>query len=132
MAGVSRFEDLLAWQRARELAREIHKATGLGSAARDYSFVNQIRSAAASVMSNIAEGFERGNPAEFHQFLVIAKGSCGEVRSNIYLALDIGYLNESECKRLCALTEHTGRIVGALRAAVQKRRDQKKKSGTEY
>jgi four helix bundle protein len=83
MGSVTRFEDLVAWQRARELNREIYAATRSGPIARDFSLVNQIRSAAASIMSNIAEGFERGGAAEFHQFLVIAKGSCGEVRSNL-------------------------------------------------
>jgi four helix bundle protein len=126
MAGVGRFEDLKAWQQARELTREIYKATRSGPAVRDFSFVNQIRSAASSVMSNIAEGFERNSLAEFHQFLVIAKGSCGEVRSNTYMALDVGYLSDSECRRLGALAESTGKIIGALRSAVQKRRDRKK------
>jgi four helix bundle protein len=77
-------------------------------------------------MSNIAEGFERGGSAEFHQFLVISKGSCGEVRSNLYIALDVGYLSEKEWKRLGEMAEITGKIVGALRAAVQKRRDRRK------
>jgi four helix bundle protein len=120
---VSRFEELIAWQRARELAREIYRATNSGRIARDFSFVNQVRSAASSVMSNIAEGFERGNPAEFHYFLVIAKGSCAEVRSNIYLAFDANYVSDAECRRLLALAENTGKVVGALRSAVQRSRD---------
>ena len=126
MSGVSRFEDLIAWQKARELNREIYAVTSAGSISRDFSLVNQVRSAATSVMSNIAEGFERGGPAEFHQFLVIAKGSCGEVRSNLYIALDVGYLSENESKRLREIAENTGKIIGALRAAVQKRRDRLK------
>lgn len=126
MSGVTRFEDLIAWQKARELNREIYAATGTGPISRDFSLVNQIRSAAASIMSNIAEGFERGGQAEFHQFLVISKGSCGEVRSNLYIALDVGYLSEKESKRLGEMAERTGKIVGALRAAVQKRRDRRK------
>jgi four helix bundle protein len=126
MSGVTRFEDLIAWQKARELNREIYAATSTGQISRDFSFVNQIRSAAASVMSNIAEGFERGGPAEFHQFLVISKGSCGEVRSNLYIALDVGYLSERESKRLGEMAENTGKIIGALRASVQKRRDRRK------
>lgn len=126
MSGVTRFEDLIAWQKARELNREIYAATRTGSISRDFPLVNQIRSAACSIMSNIAEGFERGGQAEFHQFLVIAKGSCGEVRSNLYLALDVGYLTEKESKRLGEMADGVGKILGALRAAVQKRRDRKK------
>ena len=126
MSGVTRFEELIAWQKARELNREIYAATSAGAISRDFSLVNQIRRAAASVMSNIAEGFERSGQAEFHQFLVIAKGSCGEVRSNLYIALDVGYLSEKESNRLGAMAENTGKIIGALRAAVQKRRDRRK------
>ena len=126
MSGVTRFEHLIAWQKARELDREIYMTTRAGPISRDFSLVNQIRSAATSVMSNIAEGFERGGQAEFHQFLVIAKGSCGEVRSNLYIALDVGYLGEKESKRLTEMAENTGKVVGALRAAVQKRRDRQK------
>ena len=113
-------------KKPRELNREIYAATSAGAISRDFSLVNQIRRAAASVMSNIAEGFERGGQAEFHQFLVIAKGSCGEVRSNLYIALDVGYLSEKESNRLGAMAENTGKIIGALRAAVQKRRDHRK------
>jgi four helix bundle protein len=126
MSGVTRFEDLIAWQKARELNREIYAATRTGPISRDFSLVNQIRSAAASIMSNIAEGFERGGQAEFHQFLVISKGSCGEVRSDLYIALDVGYLSEKESKRLGEMAENTGKIIGALRAAVQRRRDRRK------
>ena len=126
MSGVTRFEELIAGQKARELNREIYAATSAGAISLDFSLVNQIRRAAASIMSNIAEGFEKGGQAEFHQFLVISKGSCGEVRSNLYIALDVGYLNEKESKRLGEMAENTGKIIGALRAAVQKRRDSRK------
>jgi four helix bundle protein len=125
MSGVSRFEDLIAWQKAREMNREIYAATNTGPITRDFSLLNQIRSAAASIMSNVAEGFERGGPAEFHQFLVVSKASCGEVRSHLYLALDVGYLNQKEFSRLNGMAENVGKIVGALRAAVQRQRDEK-------
>jgi four helix bundle protein len=126
MSGVTRFEDLIAWQKARELNREIYAATSSGPISRDFSLVNQIRRAAVSIMANIAEGFERGGQAEFHQFLVISKGSCGEVRSHLYIALDVGHLSEAESKRLGEMAENTGKIIGALRAAVQRRRDRRK------
>jgi four helix bundle protein len=84
-----------------------------------------MRRAATSIMFNIAEGFERSGPSEFHQFLVVAKASCGEVRSQLYVALDVGYLNEKEFQRLREMAEKLGQIIGALRAAVQRRRDAK-------
>ncbi|MCA1795701.1 MAG: four helix bundle protein [Desulfotignum sp.] len=86
MAG---FEGLVAWQKARELTRNIYQVTGEGDFARDFGLKDQIRRAAVSIMSNIAEGYDRGGRAEFHQFLVIAKGSCAEVRSQLYVAYDV-------------------------------------------
>jgi four helix bundle protein len=84
------FEDLIAWQKARVLSRDIYGVTRLAEFSKDYSLVDQIRRACISILSNIAEGFERGGRPEFHQFLVVAKGSCGEVRSQLYIALDGG------------------------------------------
>ncbi|HWH49730.1 MAG TPA: four helix bundle protein [Burkholderiales bacterium] len=126
MSGVRRFEDLVAWQKARELNREIYTATTTKAFSRDFSLINQVRSAAASIMSNIAEGFERGGAAEFHQYLVVAKASCGEVRSQLYLALDVGYLDEKDFRYLHGMAENVGKIIGALRVAVQRRRDAKR------
>lgn len=126
MSGVDRFEDLVAWQKARELTRQIYIVTRTGKISRDYSLVDQMRRAATSIMFNIAEGFERGTPSEFHQFLVIAKASCGEVRSQLYVALDAEYLSEKEFRRLYDMTVELGRIIGALRASVQRRRDARK------
>lgn len=77
-------------------------------------------------MSNIAEGFERGSRAEFHQYLVVAKGSCAEVRSQLYVALDAEYMGENEFKRLYDLAAEVGRVVGGLKVAVKKQRDAKK------
>jgi len=80
---VERFEDLIAWQKARELTKEIYAVTSNGSFSKDYGLRDQIRRAAVSAMSNVSEGFERGSLNEFHQFLVIAKASCAEVRSQL-------------------------------------------------
>jgi four helix bundle protein len=85
MMGASQFEDLLAWQKARELNKEIYRITATHAFNEDKGLRNQIRRSSISVMSNIAEGFERLNPREFHHFLVIAKGSCAEVRVNFML-----------------------------------------------
>ena len=74
-------------------------------------------------MSNLAEGFERAGRAEFRQFLVIAKGSCAEVRAQLYVALDAGYITRDEFQKVYAIAEETGRIVNGLRAAVERQRD---------
>ncbi len=80
---VERFEDLIAWQKARQLAAEIYRVTAQGDFSKDFGLRDQIRRAAVPAMSNIAEGFDRGSRSEFHQFLVIAKASCAEVRSQL-------------------------------------------------
>jgi four helix bundle protein len=87
--GAERFEDLIAWQKARELARIVYQVSRKEAFAKDFGLASQVQRAAVSIMSNIAEGFERSNPREFHHFLVVAKASCAEVRSQLYLALDI-------------------------------------------
>ena len=94
------FEDLKIWQNARELSKDIYTMTRLPEFSKDYRFVGQITSAIGSVMDNIAEGFERDGNKEFLQFLSIAKGSCGEVRSQIYRAYDVGYIDEETFKTL--------------------------------
>ena len=123
MAGVKRFEDLIAWQKARELARAVYEATTKDKFARDFGFRDQITRAAVSVMSNLAEGFERGSRSEFHQYIVVAKASCAEVRSDLYLAHDVGYIDPGHFEKLMAQADEVARIVNALRTAVQKRRD---------
>ena len=123
MDTVSRFEDLIAWQKARALTKSVYQVTRTSPFARDFGLCGQIQRASVSVMSNIAEGFERNRPSEIHQFLSVAKGSCGEVKSQLYVALDVGYLEEVDFQRLFDCAEEVGRIIGGLRAAVQKRRD---------
>ncbi|HBL24583.1 MAG TPA: four helix bundle protein [Deltaproteobacteria bacterium] len=120
---IEEFEDLIAWQKARELTRAIYQATRQEAFAKDYGLSGQIQRAAVSIMSNISEGFERGNPREFHQFLSIAKVSCAEVRSQLYVALDAGYLNEVSFQKLMVLAKETGKVIGGLRVSVQRRRD---------
>lgn len=123
---IERFEELIAWQKARLLTSEIYKATADGDFGRDFGLKNQIQRAAVSVMSNVAEGFERGRPAEFHQFLSMAKASCAEVRSQLYVALDVGYLDQKQFENLMTLAQEVARIVGGLRAAVERNRDAQK------
>ena len=123
MNGIQRFEAIIAWQKARILTADLYKATEHGKFARDFGLRDQIRKASVSIMSNIAEGFERGKPAEFHQFLSIAKASCAEVRSQLYVALDAGYLLEASFAQLFAQATETARVVGGLRSAVARKRD---------
>ena len=127
MKKVQAFEDLIAWQKARELTKEIYAVTNSGRFQKDFGLSNQIQRAGVSIMSNIAEGFDRASRAEFHQFLVIAKGSCAEVRSHLYIAKDVGYLSPEQFSRLKDLAEEVSQIIGGLRSAVQKQRDNKAK-----
>src|ERR1041385_6990093 len=92
MNKIERFEDIIAWQKARVLTKEVYAMAGSGDFKRDFGLRDQIQRAAVSTMSNIAKGFERGGDKEFIQFLSHSKGSCGEVRSDLYVALDQGYI----------------------------------------
>ena len=114
MSTFRRFEDIDGWQRARELTREVYKKSKVGPFARDYGLKDQMRRASVSVMSNIAEGFERGGTKEFVQFLSIAKGSLGELEAQLYVARDQGYINEAEIVSLKGLAKSTKFKIGGL------------------
>ncbi len=98
MATINSFEELEIWKQARELCLQIFKLTSEGDFSKDFKFRDQIRSAAGSVMDNIAEGYERGSRLEFVNHLSYAKGSCGEVKSQLYRALDFDYITEEQRK----------------------------------
>ncbi len=116
MATAEHFEDLRVWQEARELSKIIYSASKQRAFYRDIGLREQVRRAGTSVMSNIAEGFERGSRKEFVQFLNIAKGSNGEVRSQLYVALDQEYLSEKEFQALRdAATRLSRRIATFIR-----------------
>ena len=109
MAVVRDFEELAIFQKARELSKKIYPITQRGEFKYDTRFVQQIRASAGSIMDNIAEGFERTGNKEFLNFLYIAKGSCGEVRSQLIRANDLGYMIKeeydelyTECRKLSA------------------------------
>jgi four helix bundle protein len=118
---IQNFEDLNVWQRARELVNLIYELTKEKIFSRDYSLVDQIRRSSISVLSNVAEGFERGSNKEFIQFLYIAKGSCGEVRSQLYVALDQRYISEedfSKCKEFCMkISGMIGNLINYLKTS---------------
>jgi four helix bundle protein len=114
MGTIRRFEDIVAWQKARELNRAVYRITRTDSFSRDYALRDQIRRASISVMSNIAEGFERDGNAEFRQFLYVAKGSAGEVRSQLYAALDAEYIDQPTFDRLTSLALDTTRLIAGF------------------
>jgi len=97
---INSFEDLEVWQKARGFARKIHEVSRRELFVKDYSLKDQINRSSGSIMDNIAEGFERGSKKEFIQFLFIAKGSCGESRSQLYRALDKNYIDTTEFEKL--------------------------------
>ncbi len=108
---IERFEDIIAWQKARELVNQVYRAFNDTS---DFNFREQMQRAAVSVMNNIAEGFERKTNNEFKHFLFMAKGSCGEVRSMIYAALDLKKITEEVFNKLYELSEEICRILSGL------------------
>lgn len=114
MATITRFEEIEAWKKARELTRAIYLLTTEGAFARDFGLRDQIRRAAVSVMSNIAEGFERDGNKEFRQFLSLAKGSLGEVQSQLYVALDVQYIVQAQFETTMGLAADTGRLIGGM------------------
>jgi four helix bundle protein len=111
---IKKFEDLESWKKSRRLTKRIYDATGTGRFTRDFGLKNQIRRASISILSNIAEGFERGGDKEFFQFLAMAKGSCGEVRAQLYIAVDQGYISQDLFESLSNDADEIGRLISGL------------------
>ena len=122
MSGVKDFEDLIAWQKARVLTKNIYEATQKERFGRDFGLASQIQRASVSIMANIAEGFARKNPNEFYHFVSIAKSSASEVRSHLYVGLDIKYITEAEFKQLIEQTKEVERLVGGLLVSIDRQR----------
>jgi four helix bundle protein len=116
---VRRFEDLVVWQKARVLTNEIYKITRKSEFSQDLGLKDQIQRASVSIMSNIAEGFERGSKEEFIQFLYISRGSCGEVRTQLYIAKDQNYITEEEFQKLQKLAVEVSRLIYHLIESVK-------------
>jgi four helix bundle protein len=108
---IDRFEDILAWQKGRIMVVEIYK---IFSFCKDYGFKDQIQRASVSITNNIAEGFERRTNKEFLNFLFIAKGSCGEVRSMLNLALELKYINKEQFVLLYNLSHEVSKIISGF------------------
>lgn len=120
---VTSFEDLIAWQKARDFTRSVSELIEQPPLATKYAYRDQLHRASVSVMSNIAEGYERGSRAEFHHMLSIAKGSNAEVRSLLYVAVDAGYISRASFDDLMSRAAEIGRLVGGLRASVGRQRE---------
>ncbi len=114
MVAIKNFEDLQAWQKARELTGYIYGLTRREPFARDFALRDQIQRAAGSVMHNIAEGFESGSDPEFVRFLKMARRSAGEVQSELYLAIDCGYITPDELKRGHGLATEAKKMINGL------------------
>jgi four helix bundle protein len=116
MAPIRVFEDLIAWQKARLLASAVARVTSTQPFRPHFKLKAQLNSAGFSVMSNIAEGFERGGRREFHQFLSIAKGSLAEVRSLVHHSFDAGLVDQRTYRELVELCCETSRVAGLRRS----------------
>ena len=114
MAVIKRFEEINAWQKARELVRDVYRSCAAGPIAKDYGLKDQLCRAAVSSMSNIAEGFARRTDKDFAHFLDVAKGSAIEVQSLLYVALDVGYFAEGEFQHLFKTVEELTSLIGGF------------------
>jgi len=122
MATIRRVEDIQAWQKGRELVREIYKSCAEGSLVRDFGLRDQMRRAAVSSMSNVAEGFARKSDKEFARFLDMARGSAIEVQSLLYVALDVHYIDKLEFEKLNRLADEAASLIGGLTSYLRRAR----------
>jgi len=119
MSKIERFEDIVAWKRARELTQAVYSCSKSGQFAKDFGLKDQVQRASVSTMANIAEGFERGGDKEFIQFLSNSKGSCGEVKSHLYVALDQQYVTQVQFNQLYERADEIGRLIAGFMAYLQ-------------
>ncbi len=120
MTSIKNFEELKAWQKARELAGFVYGLTRQDKFSRDYGLRDQIQRATSSVMHNIAEGFESGSDPEFVRFLKMARRSAGEVQSQLYLALDVGYMTDDELQKAYTLATEVKRLINGMMTYLRK------------
>jgi len=119
---ITRFENLDCWQEATSLAIEIYRISGDGEIGKDYGFRDQLRRSAVSIASNIAEGKERETASEFIRFLYIAKGSAGELKTQLFIAKEIGYLGEAKFLKLNQKVEKISGMLGNLIKAIRRQK----------
>lgn len=120
MAGIKRFEEILAWQKARELVHEVYLVCGVPPFSRDFGLKGQICRAAVSAMNNIAEGFGRKSSKDFAHFLDVARGSALEVQSLLYVALDLNYIRPAEFEKLYGIAEEAISLIAGFTSYLRK------------
>ena len=121
MGTFSRFEDILAWQKAREATRRVYEITAHGNFSKDFGLGDQIRRSSVSIMANIAEGYGRRSDKEFSNFLNIAHGSVAETQSHLYVALDLSYIHEADFDLLYRLYEDDSKMIMGLTKHLRQR-----------
>lgn len=114
MATFQKFEEIEAWQLAREISKEVYRLSATGLFARDFELKGQIRASSGSMMDNIAEGFDRGSKHEFVQFLTIGKGSAGELKSQLYRALDNQFISQIDFDELYEKADKYTKMTAGL------------------
>jgi len=114
MSYIKKFEDIKAWQKARELVKDIYEVSDKGKFSKDWSLKDQIRRAGVSIMSNISEGHSRQTDKEFLQFLYIAKGSLAEILSQLYITLDLSYIDKEKFDELHEKVEEVAKLIGGF------------------
>lgn len=122
MSKINRFEDIKAWQKAREISKQVYVVTSTGMFSRDFGLKDQIRRAAVSVMSNIAEGYARKTNREFAYFLFISHGSLAEIQSLSYVALDQGYIDRPSFERTYSLCDEVSKMLSGLITYLSRRK----------
>ena len=120
MATFKRFEEIQAWQKAREVTQMVYSISNNEKFAKDFSLRDQIKRASVSIMANIAEGHGRRTSTEFANFLNIARGSAIEVQSHLYVALDMKYINQSEFDKVYAMLDEVSRMTISLAQYLRK------------
>ena len=116
---IQRFEDLIVWQKSMVLSKEIYRITSEGPLAKDWGLRDQIRGASVSILSNIAEGFGKYSNPEFKKSLAIANGSSFEVRAQLHLARELGYISELEAEMLIRACTDVSKLISGLRRSVK-------------
>ena len=116
MGTIVKFEDILAWQKARELNKLVYQITSTGSLDKDFGLRDQMRRSSVSIMSNIAEGYERKGDKEFLRYLNIAKGSCSELKSQTYGAFDVDFISKAQFDKLIVLLNETGKLINGFKS----------------
>ena len=114
MATFQRFEDIEAWQFAREISKEVYRLSGIGMFAKDFELKGQMRASSGSMMDNVAEGFDRRSKHEFVQFLTIGKGSAGELKSQLYRAVDNNFISQNDFDGLYAKADKYTKMISGL------------------